>query len=112
MIIYKNMPINDITPDIIENIAYGKYIHNWLESHGMSLLDVINKLHELQKESPYISDTSIKEIYDTFLYEIGFGSNIYNTKEEFLNEEFLDEMYMRELLSEEEFKAYSMLTNH
>lgn len=109
MIIYKNMPIDDITPDIIENIAYGKYIHNWLESHGMSLLDIIDKLEEIRRVQPYIADIPITELYDAFLYEIGFGSNIYDTKDEFLNEEFRDEEYMKEILTDDEYKIYKTI---
>ena len=108
MIIYKDriVPDEDDKEKIILDIAYGKYIHKWLELHGMSLLDVIDKLEEIRKEYSHIADTSVSELYDDFLYESGFNSNIYDTKKEFENEEYLDEEYMKELLSPEEYTEY------
>lgn len=108
MIIYKNCPIAKHTnmEKAIVEIAYGKYIHDWLESHGFSMLDVIEELENIRKDMPYITDTPVIDLYDTFLYETGFGSNIYDTKEEFLTEEFCDEDYMKELLTEDEYAEY------
>ena len=107
MIIYKNCPAThtNMGKTIVE-IAYGKYIHDWLESHGFSMLDVIEELENIRKDMPYIADTPVTDLYDTFLYETGFGSNIYDTKEEFLTEEFCDKDYMKELLTEDEYAEY------
>ena len=111
MIIFKDRILSkqDEKEQAIIEIAYAKYIHNWLESHGRSLLDVIDKLEEIRQVQPYIADIPIAELYDAFLYEIGFDSNIYDTKDEFLDEEFRDEEYMKELLTDDEYKIYKTI---
>ena len=111
MIIFKDTILSnqDNKEQAVIKIAYAKYIHNWLESHGLSVLDVIDKLEEIRQQQPYITDTPVTELYDNFLYEIGFDSNIYNTEEEFLTEEFYDEEYMKELLTDDEYKIYKTI---
>lgn len=114
MIIFKDniLSTEKEKENAIIDIAYNKYIHAWLKSHGLSVLDIINELETLRKDLPYVADTPVTELYETFLYETGFGSNIYNTKKEFIREEFLDSGYMKELLTPEEYEVYKNFIVH
>lgn len=111
MIIYKGKPIkaSEITADIIKDIAYGKYIHNWIEAQGYSLLDVLEIIEHIfainDIENPG-TEITIKEAYEIFLYEEGFHGNIYDTFTEFLDNEFHNVKFMKDLLTHDEYTAY------
>lgn len=111
MIIYKGKPIDSdkITSEMIEEIAYGKYIHAWMESQGYSMLDVLEIIERIfainDIENPGTEITTQKA-YEIFLYEEGFHGNIYDTFTEFLDNEFHNVKFMKDLLTHDEYTAY------
>lgn len=111
MIIYKGKPIpsSEVTTNIIKDIAYGKYIHHWIEAHGYSMLDVLEIIEHIfaknAVENPGAEITT-REAYEIFLYEEGFHGNIYDTFTEFLDNEFHNVKFMKDLLTHNEYTIY------
>lgn len=59
---------------------YEKYQLQWMISHGYSIQDLIKELQELQYEDPENGDmnaTPISELFDVWVTDIGFGSEIW-----------------------------------
>lgn len=87
----------------IKQIAYEKYKLDWLLRHGYTLRDLINELDMLREENP---GDSVSVLFNYWVYEVGFGSEIWACCQEFLDNEYLDEGYMKQLLTWEEYEKY------
>lgn len=67
------IPCNHLT-------GYEKYQLEWMLKHGYSLTDLIQELQELQFSDPEDSDrisTPVSELFDEFVQDRGFGSEIW-----------------------------------
>lgn len=59
---------------------YEKYQLQWMISHGYSLRDLISELTQMQYDDPEDSDrisTPISELFDEWVADVGFGSEIW-----------------------------------
>lgn len=59
---------------------YEKYQLQWMISHGYSIRDLIQELTDMQYSAPEDSDrisTPILELFDEWVADIGFGSEIW-----------------------------------
>lgn len=87
---------------------YEKYQLQWLVDHGYSLKDLMAELTRLQYEDPEDAEriaTPIDQLFDEWVADVGFGSEIWACKEEWRNCE------LAEALSERN-KAYRTIAKH
>ncbi len=64
---------------------YQKYQLQWMIDHGYSLDDLIQELTTMQYDDPEDSDrisTPISELYDEWVMDVGFGSEIWVCEDE------------------------------
>lgn len=64
---------------------YQKYQLEWMISHGFTLQDLIDELTKLQYDDPEDSDrisTPISELFDEWVADIGFNSEIWACENE------------------------------
>lgn len=72
---------------------YQKYQLQWMIGHGYSLDDLIQELTNMQYDDPEDSDrisTPISELYDEWIMDIGFGSEIWACEDEWKQCELVD----------------------
>ena len=70
---------------------YHKYQLEWMISHGYSLEDLVRELKELQYEDPEDSDritTPIDELFAEWEAEVGFHSELWACKAEWMEEKY------------------------
>lgn len=87
--------------------AYEKYRLGWMSSQGHYLPELKKALIEIMEEMAEEGDTVtcpedvapfVEAAVDSFLYERGFGGEIFVCRDEFLTEEFQDEEYVEALM--------------
>lgn len=64
---------------------YQKYQLEWMISHGFSLQDLMTELTKLQYDDPENSDTistPVSELFDEWVSDIGFDSEIWACEDE------------------------------
>ncbi len=72
---------------------YQKYQLQWMIGHGYSLDDLIQELTNMQYDDPEDSDrisTPISELYDEWIIDVGFGSEIWACEGEWEQCEAID----------------------
>ena len=72
---------------------YQKYQLQWMINHGYSLDDLIQELANMQYDDPEDSDrisTPISELYDEWIMDVGFGSEIWVCEDEWKQCEAVD----------------------
>ena len=72
---------------------YQKYQLQWMIGHGYSLDDLIQELTNMQYDDPEDSDrisTPISELYDEWIMDIGFGSEIWACEDDWKQCELVD----------------------
>lgn len=72
---------------------YQKYQLQWMIDHGYSLDDLIQELTNMQYDDPEDSDrisTPISELYDEWVIDVGFGSEIWACEGEWEQCEAID----------------------
>lgn len=91
----------------LRKAAYELYKQDWLCEHVSKerQLASIREYYEMDEE-----DRSAYEDYDDYLFENGYGGEMYVCFDEFLGAEFQDEGYMEYLLGPKLFKQYTELT--
>lgn len=89
--------------EMIEKAAYELYKQDWLCKHVSveRQFSSMQEYYEMDEE-----DRSAYENYDDYLFENGYGGEIYACFDEFLNAEFQDEGYMEYLLGPKLFEKY------
>ena len=87
----------------ISKIAYELYKQNWIDAHTTTK-ERLNSLANYYIES---DEQDEEQLYEDWLYEVGFNGEIYVSYDEFLDNEYLEEDYMKEVLNNEIlFKIY------
>ncbi len=93
----------------IRELAYQQYQLHWMSTHGYSLQDLMQSLTDYQYADPEDSDTissPIKDQFNNWLRDGGFGNELWVCYAEFLETEYLDTDLMYKLLPRDEFQLY------
>ena len=94
----------------ISDIAYARYQFDWMISHGYTIDSLCDVADEWRCECISGITTCQLDVFpptfSDYLFEHGFGGEIWACYDEFLQAEYLDAKYMNAILNEDEYKAY------
>lgn len=88
----------------ITRIAYEKYKLKWMLDHGYDLSNLLGELEEMHCEYP---DQTPCELFDNWVADVGFSSEIWACYDEFMENEFLNSDYMMSILTSYERYEYA-----
>ena len=77
--------------------AYEAYKLDWMIQHGYTLTDLIKEVGIYMKEC----EENIRDSFDDWEFECGFGGEIWACYDEFCENEYQNKEYIKQLLGEE-----------
>lgn len=98
----------EINEEFIAEAAYELYKKDWIYEHILPgrQMESLREYYEMSEE-----DRSAYENYEEYLFENGYGGELYVCFDEFLGSEFQDAGYMEYLLGPKLFEKYLQLSN-
>lgn len=100
---FKNSVLFDEIADI-RQVAYEKYQHDWMISHGVGEKAINHAVQEYV--SATTEDGDSETAFSDWLFDTGFSGSLWVCYDEFLGAEYQDREYMEYLLSEDEYRKY------
>ena len=86
----------------IKKIAYEKYKLDWMLHHGYTLKDLVSELSGCMEEE----EEELVDVFDIWESDYGFGSEVWASFDEFIDNEYQDESYMKQMLTRSEYQKY------
>lgn len=90
---------NKMSDELLQHKLYDAYQLDWMLAHGYSLSDLIKAVDASEAfRDSNTSNRNLLDIYEDWAFEKGFGTEIWATYDEFINNDFLDKEYINGLI--------------